>query len=36
MAFKGGGKDSKARIATPPEFRDLLIGMARSVPKKEG
>tara|TARA_R110002096_G_scaffold397585_1_gene593471 strand:- start:652 stop:1317 length:666 start_codon:yes stop_codon:yes gene_type:complete len=31
MAFKGGGKDSPARIATPPKFRDLLIGMARSV-----
>lgn len=31
MAFKGGGKDSSARIATPIEFRDLLISMARSV-----
>lgn len=31
MAFKGGGKDSPARIATPPEFRDVLIAMARSV-----
>ncbi len=31
MAFKGGGKDSPARIATPPEFRDLLIAMARSA-----
>lgn len=31
MAFKGGGKDSPARIATPPEFRDLLVGMARSA-----
>lgn len=29
MAFKGGGKDSTARIATPVEFRDLLIDMAR-------
>lgn len=29
MAFKGGGKDSPARIATPPEFRDLLISIAR-------
>ena len=28
MAFKGGGKNSSARIATPPEFRDLLIEMA--------
>ena len=31
LAFRGGGKDSTARIATPVEFRDLLIGMARSV-----
>lgn len=31
MAFKGGGKDSTARIATPPEFRDLLLTMARSA-----
>ena len=31
LAFKGGGKDSSPRISTPPEFRDLLIGMARSV-----
>ena len=31
MAFRGGGKDSTPRIATPPEFRDLLIAMARSV-----
>jgi len=31
MAFKGGGKDSPARIATPPEFRNLLIAMARSA-----
>lgn len=28
---KGGGKDSAPRIGTPAEFRDLLIGMARSV-----
>lgn len=35
LAFQGGGKDSAARIATPPKFRDLLIAMARSVqPKK--
>ena len=26
-----GGKDSTHRIGTPPEFRDLLIAMARSV-----
>lgn len=31
MAFKGGGKDSAPRIHTPPEFRDLLIAIARSV-----
>jgi hypothetical protein len=31
MAFKGGGKDSSARIYTPPEFRDVLIAMARSA-----
>lgn len=31
MAFMGGGKDSSIRIATPKEFRDLLITMARLV-----
>ena len=31
LAFKGGGKDSAHRIGTPPEFRDLLIKMARSA-----
>ena len=31
LAFKGGGKDSHHRIGTPPEFRDLLLGMAASV-----
>lgn len=31
LAFKGGGKDNKHRIGTPPEFRDLLIAMARSA-----
>lgn len=31
MAMKGGGKNSAPRIHTPPEFRDLLISMARSV-----
>lgn len=31
IAFKGGGVDSPARNATPEEFRDILIGMARSV-----
>lgn len=28
LAFKGGGKDSAARIETPIEFRDLLIEIA--------
>jgi hypothetical protein len=31
MAFKGGGKDSAPRIHTPVEFRNILLGMARSV-----
>lgn len=31
LAFKGGGKDSAHRIHTPDEFRNILIGMARSV-----
>ena len=31
LAFKGGGKDNHHRIGTPPEFRDLLLGIARSV-----
>jgi hypothetical protein len=31
LAFKGGGTDSSPRIGTPEPFRDLLIGMARSV-----
>lgn len=31
VGAKGGGKDSNARISTPPVFRDLLINMARSV-----
>jgi len=29
LAFKGGGTDSSPRIGTPPEFRELLIGIAR-------
>lgn len=28
VALKGGGRDSKPRISTPPEFRDLLIQIA--------
>lgn len=31
LAFQGGGKDSAPRIGTPPEFRNLLIAMARSA-----
>lgn len=31
LAFQGGGTDSAPRIGTPPEFRDLLIAMARSA-----
>lgn len=31
VGARGGGKDSSPRISTPPEFRDLLINMARSV-----
>lgn len=31
LAFRGGGKDSKHRIGTPPEFADLLLGMAASA-----
>lgn len=31
MAFKGGGKNSAPRTHTPPEFRDVLIAMARSA-----
>ena len=33
LAFKGGGKDNHHRIGTPPEFRDLLLGIARSEPQ---
>ncbi len=31
VGARGGGKDSAARIGTPPEFRDLLLSMARSA-----
>lgn len=31
LAFKGGGRDSSARIGTPPCFRDLLIAMAKTA-----
>jgi hypothetical protein len=33
IAFKGGGKDSTARIFTPPEFRAVLIEIASSCYK---
>ena len=35
LAFKGGGKDNKHRIGTPPEFRDLLLRIARSARKRK-
>ena len=31
LAFKGGGRDSPARIGTPERFRDMLIGIARGA-----
>ena len=31
IAFKGGGVDSSARNATPEQFKEILIKMARSV-----
>lgn len=34
LAFKGGGKDSSARIGTPEAFRDLLISMAKTVVRR--
>jgi hypothetical protein len=34
LAFKGGGKDSAARIETPPEFRDILISMAKTANRR--
>lgn len=34
VASSGGGTDSTARIHTPPAFRELLIGMARSAYEK--
>lgn len=36
LAFKGGGKDSHHRIGTPPEFRDLLLSMARGIASAKG
>lgn len=34
VGSKGGGTDSTPRIGTPEPFRDMLIGMARSVVKE--
>jgi hypothetical protein len=34
VASSGGGTDSTPRIHTPPEFRELLLGMARSAQEK--
>lgn len=31
LGLRGGGTDSAPRIGTPPEFRDLLLCMAKSV-----
>lgn len=31
LGARGGGKDSRPRIATPEPFRDLLLGIARSA-----
>lgn len=31
MGLQGGGQNAAARIETPAPFRDILIGMARSV-----
>lgn len=31
VGARGGGTDSSARIHTPPEFRDLLISIARTA-----
>lgn len=33
VGAKGGGTDSSPRIGTPPEFRDLLISIARTAKK---
>lgn len=35
VGAKGGGKDSSARISTPPAFRDQLLAMAGSVNQGE-
>ena len=33
LAFKGGGKDSAARIGTPEVFRDILLQIAETAAK---
>jgi hypothetical protein len=35
LAFRGGGKNSKIRIHTPVEFRDLLYSLACTVESKK-
>ena len=35
VGARGGGTNSKPRIGTPDQFRDLLINMARSVQRRE-
>lgn len=34
VSFKGGGKDCSIRIATPIQFRDILINMVETARKK--
>lgn len=34
LAFKGGGKDNKHRIGTPPAFREILLALVRQMPMK--
>jgi hypothetical protein len=31
VAAKGGGTDSTPRIGTPPQFRELMLSIARRV-----
>lgn len=35
VGARGGGRDSSPRISTPPEFRDLLISIARTANVQE-
>ena len=36
LAFKGGSKDNSHRIGTPPEFRELLLELARMTATPKG